>query len=77
MVSGNTTCLLTWFADLCIGNNAHHRKTDYIACFYSLYLSSALIVDTASDLLLWSKGKHVLVPGVLCPALVLGVSECL
>lgn len=30
-----------------------------------MYLSCVLIVDTASGLLLWSKGKHVLVSGVL------------
>lgn len=30
-----------------------------------MFLPRALIVDTASDLLLWSKGKHVLVSGVL------------
>lgn len=29
-----------------------------------VYLSIALIVATASDLLLWSKGKHILVSGV-------------
>lgn len=53
---------VTWFADLCVGNNAHHRKIDSIACFHSLCVFiQCLIVDTASDLLLWSKGKHVLV----------------
>lgn len=29
-----------------------------------VYLSIALIVATDSDLLLWSKGKHILVSGV-------------
>lgn len=34
-------------------------------CFHILYLFNALIVATGSDLLLWSKGKHILVSGVL------------
>lgn len=40
-------------------------------------LSGALIVDTASDLLLWSKGKHVLVSGVLNCTLELDIYDYL
>lgn len=41
------------------------RLTAQPAFMFCVYLSNALIVATGSDLLLWSKGKHLLVSGVL------------
>lgn len=65
MVSGNRTRFLLGFliylleTMLTIGRLT--TQPTFMSC---VYLSIALIVATASDLLLWSKGKHILVSGV-------------